>query len=224
MSRWIEIADEWLRTDYQGVLDSTTELCDLMNGEGSDKGNGHHNYSKIYHAMFKDIRNVEFCMFELGMGTNNIYIKSNMGINGKPGASLRAWSHYFSKARIFGADVDPAIVNGPHDNDRIKTHWVDQTSAMAIKSLWEKFNMVFDIIIDDGLHEVSGNMSFLENSHHKLSRDGVFIIEDILPQDIAEFCTRLNLFCAKHNFEYRLLDIPKCVNKIDNKIIILARK
>jgi cyclopropane fatty-acyl-phospholipid synthase-like methyltransferase len=163
-------------------------------------------------------------MFELGMGTNNIYIKSNMGLNGKPGASLRAWSNYFPKARIFGADVDPAIVGGPHDNDRIKTHWVDQTSAAAIKSLWEKFTVEFDIIIDDGLHEVSGNMSFLENSHHKLSKDGVFIIEDILPHEIPEFCMRLTSFCAKNNFEYRLLDIPKCANKIDNKIIVLARK
>jgi hypothetical protein len=225
MNKWIDIVDSWLNTGYDGVLDGKTILCDIMNGFGSDKGNGHHNYSKLYHDLFKNMRESSINIFELGMGTNNIYIKSNMGASGKPGASLRGWADYFTNAKVFGADIDGAIVNGPHDTDRIKTYWVDQTSPTAIKLLWQKFDYVdsFDIIIDDGLHEVAGNMTFLENSHHKLKPNGIYIIEDILPNDMAEFYRRLNLFCTQHHFEYRLLDIPKCANKVDNKIIVLGR-
>lgn len=226
MSKWISIIDEMVKTNYGTILDNLTELCQIMNEEGSDKGNGHHNYSKVYHELFKEMRKDSFNIFELGMGTNNIYIKSNMGFNGKPGASLRGWSRYFDSAKIYGADIDGAIVNGPHDTDRIKTLWVDQTSPTAVKSMWNRFSEVesFDIIIDDGLHEVHGNMVFLENSHHKLSRDGIYIIEDVLPHEIREFETRLSLFCSLNGFEYRLLDIPKCINKVDNKLIILSRK
>lgn len=225
MSKWISIVDEWLNTDYGNILDNPTILCHIMNEEGSDKGNGHHNYSRIYHQLFKDMRGDSLNIFELGMGSNNIYIKSNMGINGKPGASLRGWSRYFESAKIYGADIDGAIVNGPHDTDRIKTSWVDQTSPTAIKIMWDKFSDVdsFDIIVDDGLHEVNGNMSFLENSYHKLAEDGIYIIEDILPHEVGMFHAKLEPFCLTNRFEYRLLDIPKCANRVDNKLIVLSK-
>lgn len=226
MSKWISTVDALLNTNYGLILDNPTALCQIMNEEGSDKGNGHHNYSKVYHEFFKDMRKDQLNIFELGMGTNNIYIKSNMGSNGKPGASLRGWSRYFDLANIYGADIDVAIVSGPYDTDRIKTAWVDQTSPTAIKTMWNKFSNVtsFDIIVDDGLHEVGGNMTFLENSHHKLADNGVYIIEDILPHDIPVFEARLLSFCSLNGFEYRLMDIPKCVNKVDNKLIVLSRK
>ena len=33
-----------------------------------------------------------------------------MNINGKPGASLRAWRDYFENALIYGADIDKNIL------------------------------------------------------------------------------------------------------------------
>jgi hypothetical protein len=47
-----------------------------MNKYGSDKGNGWHNYTKLYYKIFKDKRNDELNIFELGLGTNNINIPS----------------------------------------------------------------------------------------------------------------------------------------------------
>jgi hypothetical protein len=209
MKKWITIIDNLLKTNYGEVLVNSTELCLIMNQEGSDKGNGHHNFSKIYHELFKDIREHPINIFELGMGTNNPYINSNMGPNGKPGASLRGWSKYFTLAKIYGADIDGIIVNGRYDTDRIKTVWVDQRSPSTIN--------------DDGLHEVRANITFLENSHHKLSEGGIYIIEDILPHEIKIFEEKLSSFCQSNKFEYRLLDIPECRNKVDNKLIILSR-
>lgn len=228
MKKWINIIDDLIKNNYSEVLINLTELCHVMNEEGSDKGNGHHNYSKIYHKLFKDIKKYPINIFELGVGTNNPHINSNMGHmgpNGKPGASLRGWSKYFDSAKIYGADIDETIVNGRYDTDRIKTFWVDQRSPSSIKKMWDNFLNVksFDIIIDDGLHEVNANMTFLENSHHKLSDTGIYIIEDILPPEIKIFEKRLSLFCESNKFEYRLIDIPECRNKVDNRLIILAR-
>ena len=45
-------------------------------------------------------------LIECGLGTNNINFKSSMGINGKPGASLRMWRDFFPSARIIGVDID----------------------------------------------------------------------------------------------------------------------
>lgn len=200
-----------------------------MMAEGSDKGGGWHNYSVVYHTLFSELRDVEFLLFELGMGSTNTSIKSNMGADGHPGASLRAWSTYFPRARIFGADVDPDITGGPYDSDRITTHWVDQTNPEAIRTLWKAFAGEFEIIIDDGLHEAHANITFLENSYQKLSPTGVYIIEDILPGDVPELHSYLQRFSAVHGFEYRMFEIPNPIVisgmvPLDNRLAILSRK
>ena len=42
----------------------------------------------------------------------------------------------------------------------------------------------FDIILEDGLHEFAANVTFFENSIHKLSKYGYFIIEDIANKEL----------------------------------------
>lgn len=229
MSKWIDTADELISTDFSAVVGKETDLCKILAAEGSDKGGGWHNYSVVYDLLFKDVRDAEFLLFELGMGTTNAAIKSNMGPTGRPGASLRAWTRYFTRATIYGADVDREIVGGPYDSDRITTSWVDQTDPDAIGSMWDEFPFEFEIIIDDGLHEAHGNITFLENSYTRLSPTGVYIIEDIMPGDVAELQAYLQRFCASHKFDYRLLDIPtpppsQNMTAIDNRIAVLSRR
>ena len=109
-------------------------------------------------------------MFELGLGTNNVNVTSNMGTNGRPGASLYGWSEFFPNSKIFGADIDKGIL---FNTDRIKTFYCDQTNP--------------DIIIEDGLHTYEANVCFLENSIHKLKVNGYYIVEDIIYSDINLF-------------------------------------
>ena len=68
----------------------------FMRKYGSDKGsininNSHHNYTTFYYSIFKSLCDKTLRVFELGLGTNNIDIPSNMGTNGKHGASLYGW-------------------------------------------------------------------------------------------------------------------------------------
>ena len=68
----------------------TEELRALFQKYGSDKSTGH-NYHLLYSWLLAPKRGEDLSMLEIGLGTNNIDVPSNMGLEGRPGASLRAF-------------------------------------------------------------------------------------------------------------------------------------
>ena len=204
-----------------------TLLCEIMEKYGSDKGaknnNGWHNYTTYYSRLFEPIRLCKFRVFELGLGTNNVSLPSNMGANGKPGASLRGWAEFFPHSEIFGADIDKDIL---FEDDRIKTFYCDQTNPASIKQMWEipTLHDQLDIIIEDGLHEFHANKCFFENSCHKLNIGGVFIIEDILLNKYMDYVKLIEDWRLSYpNFQFEIIIIPHGRNKIDNVLIAAMR-
>lgn len=194
-------------------------LKELMNKYGSDKGglNNHHNYTDLYSNLFYHRRAYIKNLLEIGLGTNNINIQSNMGPSGKPLASLRAWQDYFYNANIYGADIDKSILK---NEGRIKTSYVDQKNSSSIHQMYKKFNVnKFDIIIDDGLHEFYANINTFENSINYLNEEGFYIIEDVYYKDKKKY---LNYFKDKI-FLFSIYDIYHEVN-IANNILIVIRK
>ena len=193
-----------------------------MTKNGSDKGSNH-NYTTFYNFIFSEIKNKNLNIFEVGLGTNNISIPSNMGSSGRPGASLRGWTEFFSKSNIFGADVDSGIL---FQEERIKTFYVDQNSEDTISKLWENENLnsiEFDIIIDDGLHEFEANKNFFNNSIHKLKNDGIYIIEDVSEVYLNEF----NNWISENKDKYKLfeiLTIPIPTQVQENNRVVLIKK
>ena len=201
-----------------------TELCKIMEKNQSDKApglSGHHNYTLEYSRIFKNIKDNASNIFELGLGTNNTDIPSNMGENGKPGASLYGWKEYFLNAHIYGADIDSRIL---FSDDRISTFYVDQTNSETIDILWtnEKLkNIQFDIMIDDGLHELDANINFLKHSIHKLKPFGIYIIEDIIFDKINDYIRELNYLKEKNNFTYIIKILENKNNSFDNCLIFI---
>lgn len=133
-----------------------------------------HNYDIVYEKLFEPIRDDPIKVFELGIGSVGKG-PSAMGEGVKPGASLRAWKEYFPKAEIFGADIDPECL---FQEPRIRTSVVDQRDPASIAKMWESIGKV-DIIIDDGLHDGTSNITFYEHSIKWLRKGGLYIIEDI---------------------------------------------
>jgi len=190
-------------------------LTTIMNKYGSDKGNGHHNYTLFYETLFK--RHEKLSLFELGIGTNNINVPSNMGINGKPGASLYAWREYFPNAMIYGADIDKNIL---FESNRIKTFYCNQTDKEIIKNMWDSIPEQFDLIIEDGLHTFEANVCFFENSIHKLKKNGYYIIEDIHRSELSLFEKQVKIWEINFPYlEFKIMDIPLNTNKSDNIIL-----
>ena len=201
---------------------SKTHLCDIMLKYGSDKSRkDKHNYTIIYDYLFQDLKEKNIRILELGIGTNDPNMISSMGLDGKPGASLRGWSEYFTNGLIFGADIDRNIL---FSTDKIKTFYCDQTNPESIKSMWSNKNLSENlvIIIDDGLHTFLAQLIFLENSFNKLNPGGFYIIEDITIdyfKYIRDYIKYVKFFDKDTFVEI----IPHNINKYDNILAIIKK-
>lgn len=188
--------------------DTTNKLKELFNKYGSDKVS--HGYHNLYSHIFSNLKENP-TIFEIGIGSNNKLIPSNMGPTGKPGASLFAFSEYFPKSKIFGADIDKSILF-KHKN--IETFYLDQNLIETYNnSLIKSVN--FDLIIDDGLHMQSANLNSVFFALNKLNKGGYLVIEDIS-------FSSLNIWRVLKNIiqDPFKLKIVKCV---DNYVVIVKK-
>ena len=149
------------------------KLKNNFNIRGSDKVAN--NYHFLYSCIFSELDS-DYKILEVGLGTNNPEIVSSMGLNGKPGASIRAFRDTFSKAYVFGADVDEKIL---FKEDRIDTFFVDQNDLSSFNNITKAIKGEFDLIIDDGLHYQLSNLNTLIFALSNLSNNGYLVIEDI---------------------------------------------
>jgi len=167
----IETIEEFVGEENINQVKKFKELFDQY---GSDKANIH-NYHRIYASILKNT-NKELSILEIGLGTNNSDVASNMGLKGKPGASLRAFKDFLPLARIFGADVDKRIL---FTSDRIETFYVDQIKPETFNNLRDKLPSSLDLVIDDGLHSPNANIATLEFGLSMIKINGWVIVEDI---------------------------------------------
>lgn len=204
-----------------------TPLCEIMKRKETDKalyqGVGRHNYTFFYDAAFRQFINKPIRVFEMGIGSVNIDIGYNMGMGGVPGASLRGWKSYFPKAQIFSADIDKDIL---FQEDRISTFYVDQLDPALVKAMWESHDVLaapFDIIIDDGLHTYGANRCFFENSIHKLTSGGIYIVEDVERGELPRWREIiLNQYMKQYpHLRFLILDLPNIYVRHDNILIIV---
>jgi hypothetical protein len=205
-----------------------TPLCEIMGRNGSDKGSinivsSWHNYTPFYYSIFKYMCDKKLRIFELGLGTNNVKLASNMGKDGIPGASLYGWSEFFPNSDIFGADIDTDIL---FNTDKIKTFYCDQTNPDIIKKMWDEPDLQnnFDIIIEDGLHTFNANVCFFENSIHKLNPKGFFIIEDIVHYEKDLFVNKIKEWELQYkDCLFTFLKIPSLHNDHDNNLLVVFK-
>jgi len=198
-----------LYDQLNGAKEQSTELCEIMTQEGSDKGKGWHNYTILYDLLFRDHRRDVRRLFEVGIGG------SIMASAGVPGASLRGWRTYFPNAHVIGADVNQTVL---FSEARISTYYVDQLREDSITDLWNELaDVEFDVIIDDGLHTFEANSLFMSNSIHKLARKGVYIVEDIVvdKRNLEKFD---DYFKASGVLDGFMIQVPHKTNHRDNCI------
>ena len=221
-----------LPLSHRGVVSynsRTSLLHELFFKYGSDKGapfdQKHsetlwpaHTYADLYFILFETFRHEVKKVFECGLGTNNENFPSNMGANGKPGASLRAWRDYFPNADVYGADIDKSVL---FQEIRISTYEVDQTNSHSIQIMWESIKEVdFDIIIDDGLHTFDAGVSLFNGSFGKLRGGGLYIIEDVRPEDKVKFIK----FFAELPYRSVFVDLLRPNQTLlDNSVIVVWR-
>jgi hypothetical protein len=212
-----------------------TEMCRVMTKYGSDKGypcskygsdKGYplHNYTTMYSVLFKECLDQPLRIFELGIGTNNLQLPSTMGVDRRPGPSLRGWRELFPNALVYGADIDRARL---FQEDRIKTLYCDQLDQASIRELWSQPELQggMDIIIEDGLHTYDANVSFLEGSLEHLRPGGIYVIEDIAQEAVDRWYDRLETIYSKRykTYDFAFVVLPNSFNNLYNDLLVIRR-
>jgi len=178
-----------------------------------------HTYTDFYSQIFKLGRERVMNVFECGIGTNNPYLQSTMGNEGKPGASLYIWRDFFPNANIFGGDIDKDIL---FNTERIKTGYLDQTNKESIESFFNSMDCnEFDIMIDDGLHTFEASKTLFLVAQKYISKAGFYIIEDVSQNEMLKyihFVKSLNLNATFINLYRPNLQLG------DNNLLLISPK
>ena len=182
-----------------------------------------HNYADIYELLFRCRRKDVKLLIECGLGTNNPKILSTMGIDGKPGASHRMWRDFFPNAQIIGIDIDKNIL---FKEERINTFYCNQLDKESIKEFAKQAKIEekeVDIIIDDGLHTFEAGKNFFEGVIKYLSDDGIYVIEDVLPNDI--FLYKKYFINLSKDFTAHFINLKRSFKDQigDNRLILINK-
>ena len=160
------------------TLDSTdcrTDLCNICLQTGTDKspftknGGHRHPYTTPYSLFFEPLRNKPIKLAEIGIFR---------------GASILAWRMFFSRARIYGFDIDTEAMTHIR-NLNLPGVFIDEMDATKADSMESAFQRhmvdgeLFDVIVDDALHDVSQQAVTIKTCMNKLKQGGLLIIEDI---------------------------------------------
>jgi hypothetical protein len=168
------------------------KLAENFEAKGSDKSSKHE-YHWLYGSILAYFGSSP-SILEVGLGSNNPDIASNMGIAGKPGASLRAFLELFPDSIVHGADIDETI-----QVDGAPTFKLDQTNYSSFGILERKGLLEYDLIIDDGLHSPDANLFTMAFALRHLSSRGAFVIEDI-PGNALEIWQSVKLLLDLRSF------------------------
>ena len=160
------------------TLDSTfckTTLCDLCSKTGSDKSpftlnGGHkHPYTTPYSLFFEPLKHKPIKFAEIGVFR---------------GASIVAWRAFFSRARIYGFDNDLGAMEHIKKLNipGVYLDHMDATKADSMEAVFQRHmadGELFDVILDDALHNVDQQAITIRTCMNKLKQGGLLIIEDI---------------------------------------------
>jgi hypothetical protein len=118
-------------------------------------------YFDIYERHFERFRGAAPVMLEIG-----VY----------GGGSLAMWKEYLGAgATIIGIDIDPSCK--VHEGEGIEIFIGSQDDPALIASILEKYP-AFDIVLDDGSHEMRHMIASFHLLYDKVKPRGVYMVED----------------------------------------------
>ena len=197
---------------------SKNSLDELFHFYGSDKSNifkrsqtKGHGYSKFYSNQLKEFKNKKINILEIGSYA---------------GASAAAFAKYFSNANIFCFDVN--ISNFEYQSKNIFVYGVDINNKKKVKEILNdifeknKFSF-FDLIIDDGSHNLSDMLLSFNLFFHYLNNKGIFVIEDFKHPNYYQYNRNINHILIDEflkNLENKKLFNSSIVSKENQKYLM----
>ena len=121
-----------------------------------------HNYAIFYEKYFKDLKNKELRVLEIGS---------------HEGKALAAFYYFFQNAFLVGANINPFQMK--FHSKRMEEIYIDVSSKKILKNFSNYINKNFDIIIDDASHNLRDILITLPIMFKKLNPGGYYVIEDV---------------------------------------------
>lgn len=119
-------------------------------------------YFPIYERFFSPWRNKSVLFLEIGVFE---------------GGSLQMWKRFFGPlATVVGIDINAAC--RVHEEDGVHIRIGDQSDPEFLQGLIDEFG-VFDIVLDDGSHEMDDLKDTFQFMYPKLSKNGIYMVEDL---------------------------------------------
>lgn len=160
-----------------------------------DKGNAH-TYIDVYNIIFREYRYKKISLLEIGI---------------LEGHSIRMWKEYFINAKIYGYDINDKTHLKLSDNSTT----IIKADATEEKNFHD--NITYDIIIDDGSHIVSDQIKSFEILKPKLNQNSLYIIEDVLENNIE-------IIQNKFNNCFNVINMKNNLGLTDNVLMIYIQE
>jgi cephalosporin hydroxylase len=123
-----------------------------------------HHYFPIYERHFAPWRNKTVTFLEIGV---------------QHGGSLQMWKNYFGPAStIIGVDIESRCAGHDRPDNGIFMRIGDATKPDFVQSIVDEFGEI-DCVLDDGSHTNEDIASSFNMLYDTLSKNGVYVIEDI---------------------------------------------
>lgn len=152
-----------------------TPLCLLAKKHETDKGGRHYRYGGGDSDTCHEYTPIYWDLF----GFRRLDVKRVLEIGVNAGSSLRMWEEFFPNAEIIGIDCRHETI---FNAGRIRCLLADQNNRASLENalgLWYAGPEQFDLIIDDGSHETSHQITSLQVLLPYLARGGKYIVEDL---------------------------------------------
>ena len=200
------------------VLKNSAEILEnLFNHYGSDKSLIH-KYHEIYGPCLGALKTSKGLCIEIGLGTNDPKIPSNMCGTGNPGGSLRSLKNFFPFINVVGCDIDKNILFA---EERITTFFLNQLMTETFSELltFVEEKRGFDFAIIDGLHQPLADLNTVRLLLPYILVNGMIFVEDIQPN-----------WYSRLSWQFFKVIAPKSI-VIENKttssnsqIVVISRK
>jgi hypothetical protein len=204
-------------------------LNDISHKYHLDKNisSGCHNYISGYTTLFENIRLNVKTILEIGIGSiENGQMGGVVCLGYKTGNSLKCWGEYFPNSKVYGIDI---YQHNELNTDKITCFVADQSNEQDLQNVINNINCELDIIIDDGSHLGEHQVFSFIYLNKFLSKNGIYVIEDIQPHNIEKFID-LTIFpesdrnYINDNFIVTYFDTRHTHNRADDFMISFTRK
>jgi hypothetical protein len=145
------------------VIVEDNKLQLILNKYNTKKNSKYNNYGKYYEKYLNNYINKQIRYLEIGVSR---------------GESLFAMCEYFGDAKVIaGIDINPYSITIEDKKKKIFVEIGKQNNELFLKKVNDKYGS-FDVIIDDGSHELDDILVSFNTLFPLLNDKGVYIIEN----------------------------------------------